>query len=216
MEKIFFFFVKFGQRKYMEKLLKDGELHLNTTTFFSQYDESNGIGDKYEGVRLVDNAPFCDIELLFNSPDIEDLKLEKVKGVHMRIRENHPQGNIYCLNMANGFRKDDERVGRIELNASLLGLGSDYDTAVVIFDYKRFLERVITELEKLPYFYKCSPVEYYDEKLCQGEELTFFHKRKKYSEQNEFRIYVETNSDSPLKINIGNMEDIAFLKELPK
>lgn len=216
MEKIFFFFVKFGQRKYMERLLKNGELYLNTTTFFSQYDESNGIGDKYEGVRLVDNAPFCDIELMFNSPNIENLKLEKVKGVHMRIRENHPQGNIFCLNMANGFRKDDERVGKIELNASLLDLGSDYDTAVFIMDYKRFLERVTTELEKLPYFYKCSPVEYYDEKLCQGKELTFFHKRKKYSEQNEFRIYVETNSDSPLKINIGNMEDIAFLKELPK
>lgn len=216
MENKYFLFVKFGRREHMERLLKDGELYLNSTTFFSQYDESNGVGDKYEGVYLVDNPPFCDIELKFNSPDIKDLKLEKVKGIHMRIRENEPQGNIFCLNMANGVREENEKVGRIELNASLLDLGADYDTAVIIFDYKRFLERVTTELEKLPYFYKFSPVKYYDEKLCQGEELTFFHKREKYSEQNEFRIYVETNSDSTLRIHIGNMEDIAFLKELPK
>lgn len=216
MENKYFCFVKFGRREHMERLLKYGELYLNSTTFFSQYDESNGIGDKYEGVCLVDNAPFCDIELKFNSQDIKDLKLEKVRSVHMRIRENQPQGNIFCLNMANGFRMENERVGKIELNASLLDLGSDYDTAVVILDYKRFLERVTIELEKLPYSYKFAPVEYYDEKLCQGEELTFFHKRKKYSEQNEFKIYVETNSDSPQIIHIGNMEDIAFLKELPK
>lgn len=200
----------------MEKLLKNGELYLNTTTFFSECEEANGIGDKYEGVCAVDNAPYCDIELKFNSPEIEDVKFEKVKDVHIRIKKNHPQGNIYCLNMANGIREDGQKKGKIELSELLMDLGSDYDTAVVILDYRKFLNRVEIELDKLPYFYKYSPVEYYDEKMCQGEELTFFHKRKKYSYQNEFRIYVESDSDSPLRINIGNMEDIAFLKELPK
>lgn len=216
MEEKFFFLIKFGKREYMEKLLKNGELYLNTTTFFSQCDESNGIGDKYEGVCSVDNAPFCDIEFKFNSPKIDDVKFEKVKDVHIRIKKNHPQGNIYCLNMANGIREEGPQKGRIELHELLKNLGSDYDTAVVIGNYEKFLDRVKIELDKLPYTYKYSSVKYYDEKECQGEELTFFHKRKKYSYQNEFRIYVESDSDSPLIINIGNMEDIAFLMELPK
>lgn len=54
----------------MENLLEKGKLYLNTTTFFSKCDESDGVGDKYEGVCMVDNAPLCDIEFKFNSPDI--------------------------------------------------------------------------------------------------------------------------------------------------
>lgn len=216
MEHKFFFLIKFGKREYMEKLLKNGELYLNTTTFFSQCDESNGIGDKYEGVCAVDNAPFCDVEFKFHLPEIENIKFENVENVHIRIRKNHPQGNIYCLNIAKGIYEDVQNRGKIELHELLMNLGSDYDTAVVIFDYMKFLNKVKAKLAKLPYFCKYSPVEYYDEKLSQGEELTFFHKRKKYSYQNEFRIYAESDSDSPLIINIGNMEDIAFLKELSK
>jgi hypothetical protein len=46
--------------------------------------------------------------------------------------------------------------------------------------------------------------------------VTPFHKLSFYDFQNEFRIVTNTNSIGPINIEIGNIEDIAFILDSKK
>lgn len=56
------------------------------------------------------------------------------------------------------------------------------------------------------------PVEYFsDNEFNKKIEITPFMKRDRYKSQNEFRLFVDFNSNEPQIIKIGNISDIAFL-----
>ena len=50
-----FTLVKIGKKEHMERLLRYGEVYMNSTKFFRDYNNAE-IGDTYEGALYIENA----------------------------------------------------------------------------------------------------------------------------------------------------------------
>lgn len=84
---------------------------------------------------------------------------------------------------------------------------------MVIFNPKEFLSRIDRAMKHINLKYSWNLVQYYDEKTHNGD-LGVYHKPLKFKHQNEFRIFVEYNHESPLVLNIGSIEDISEILEI--
>jgi len=68
---------------------------------------------------------------------------------------------------------------------------------------------VLSTLTALGFLPEKGLVKYYNEQY--RGEITPFMKRKLYSPQNEYRIYVRNIKDEPIKFKIGSIKNIAII-----
>ena len=191
---------KFGEKKYMEELLK-GTLFLNTVNSFKKI-ENDYRGDVNEGLSDLIQPEYAALQFqLPASLGGDFIHLDKDHGLAGAIKIHdidYTNTNIYSLYMIypdESFSVDDK----------VLQFG---ESMVFIYNPKEFLDRVTNKLKELSLSFKCGPVHYLDEKSYQGQ-MSIFDKFSKYNYQNEYRIHVINKEDAPLFLNIGNISDIA-------
>lgn len=195
------YLVKVGEKQFMERLLFQGEVFMNTLASFRKIEDiggncSDGRGDAYEGIDA-----FFQVSGLYIGNNL-------IEGVSP-IRYNLPggiKGLIYCLF---GVYDDTEDVPSL-IPQKLLEMG---DTAIIINDPMVFIDRCATAAKAAGGKLFANSVQYYDER--EGNYfLTPWLKRKKYFYQSEYRLFIPCNNDKPLSLTIGPIDDIAEMVSL--
>ena len=79
-----------------------------------------------------------------------------------------------------------------------------------MLDTISFEQRLYNELEKNNFKYHFGHVNYIDLRNHNGTK-TLFQKDANYKYQNEFRIFIESDSQDPLKFKIGDISNITTL-----
>jgi hypothetical protein len=189
-------FIRISEKKYIEKLFYEGEVHCKPIRYFRKIDNKDFRGDKNEGAAYIKQISIHKInELQFSG----------------QLYGYHPDdlGNIYCL-----FGVEEQHLNlklkslqKLNLNMNGLPFG---DTGIIIFDPGEFISRIEKEANKNGFQFQCSSIHYYDHELYEGE-LTPFHKSKIYMEQNEVRFWISNKVDNDQKFIIGDISDIAYI-----
>lgn len=196
-------FAKFGSKEFMEDLLNNGTVFLNTVNVFKELDD-NYRGDKDEGVSDIIQAEHALLELQL--PPVlggQTIRLNKENGLVGPIKisdKDYTNTNIYSLYMIyadESFKADDK----------VLQFG---DYFVMIHDPKEFMNRMNKALDTGGYQYSYGPVTYIDKGEYQGS-MNIFNKFSEYSYQNEYRYHVINHEDKPIILKLGNLNDIAML-----
>lgn len=218
--------MKFSKkREYSEELL-GGILHCNRVPYFRGIDDSER-GDEYEGLRIF-NEPSILSRTQFSIRNIQEKEwheLEGIKSITISYRAIDDLA-LFCTSLIRSKKYDDpcqEMIDEFmhELKSSLPCFIKMGRYAVVIRDVPEFFLRVKQAIERNGYWMKGKSVNYFD---TYPQDLLYrspnsldpiFHKRKDYQSQKEHRIAIGTNTHGtePIKLDIGSIRDIAFLKE---
>lgn len=195
-------FVKMGSKKNMEKLLQKGEIYLNPIEYFLAYPDEGVRKDQNENLEMLYQAENIKLEMNIMGKDIV-LSSETGLIDQFKASDNsHNKTKIYSmLTISNG----DEREATL-FDEKNLSFGDHF---VFIKEPRIFLDRVFSEINQKGYGAKFDYVEYVDSKSHNGE-MGIFRKLNEYSYQKESRIHVLDTSESPLILEIGSIEDIAF------
>lgn len=215
MSKTVFFFVKvFSEKAHAEDFLR-GTLYSNRLAFFKKFEEDAKANrsDRHEAV--VGWYQPDKISLTLNGRDIKDL----VAPVSLQMVQ-HNDLNIFCIYAAHNGPFEvitDENIfdlrDHLYIPPDCLKLG---DYAVVVTQAKPFIDRVVGAAKDEGFGLKAGLVEYYDPSLFSGnfsEDEAVFRKRKEFQHQREYRFSFDTGTsgDGPIKLNIGDISDIALL-----
>lgn len=202
MDKNFASFIKFGEKKYMEKLYFDGEIFCKNLNYFIQLDEESLRGDKYDGSAYIKQAK--DLKIKHKGEIIATATNGQLFG-----RDPNNTGNIYCLyGISSDHINFDKKINQ-KLNVDIQSV-EFAETAVLNYQPLEFINRILDEIVKNGFDCEFSPIIYLDENVYEGE-LNHFNKRKKYESQSEVRIWIPNKINQDLKFNIGSIEDISVL-----
>ena len=191
--------IKFGQKEHLESLLKRGEIFMNNIEYFRKYEEDmpeHLRGDKFECFDLISqhNVAFID-----NNP------LWKVDDITIFGDSNTWTGYLFCMYAVHSNRISEP------IDKRMLDFG---DYALIIYHPLEFINRIKRYCNDNCMIANCFPIIYYDEMSKDGLLLPF-NKRRKYSYQNEARVYIHSSSPKTnLTLNIGSIEDIAKIQKL--
>lgn len=215
MSKTIFFFVKiFSNKNHAEDFL-NGVLYSNRLSFFRKFeeDEQANRGDKHEAV--IGWYQPKKITVVINGQKIKDL----AAPISLQMIQ-HNDLNIFCIYGAHSgpFKEvKDEKILELKeylkISPDCLALG---EYAVVVTQAKSFIDRVIKSVKNKGFGLKAGLVEYYDSDVFSGsfsEDDAMFRKRKEFEHQREYRFSFDTGSsgDDPLKLQVGDIRDIAVL-----
>lgn len=215
MPKTIFFFVKvFSKKTHAEDFLR-GTLFSNRLAFFKKLEEDAQAnrGDKHEAV--VGWYQPNQISLTLNGREIKDL----AAPVSLQMNQ-HNDLNIFCIYAAHSGPFEvitDENIfdlkDHLKIPSDCLALG---DYAVVVTQAKSFIDRVLGAIKDKGFGLKAGLVEYYDPGVFSGsfsEDEAVFCKRKEFEHQREYRFIFDADipGDVPLKLQIGDISDIAVL-----
>lgn len=200
--------IKFHEERIID-LIQQGSFRMNSLKVYRDMYADSGdeiIGDPHEG------------RLYFHESTI----FIPAKGVCEEIRDEaipttSENDFVFCMfgihDIAQGlFKFNDEQKSK---------LAATYNTALIITDEQEFMRRIYMQASSSGIDVRHGFVRYYDEtidevsRLCSllkdGMDSIAFHKRKKYSYQQEYRFAV-TNRDvnkQYLEMNIGDISDIS-------
>lgn len=190
--------VKFGEQEHLYRLLKYGEIYMKNIDFYRKYELSNPEhlrGDIYECFNNI--SQHNTIKFLDSDLEINDVTVYE--------NNNTYTGYLFCMYAI--FIDNENK----NLDSRMFDFG---EYAVIILNPKEFIYRIKKYCKENNLISYCSRVQYYDEKSKDGN-LGPFHKREKYSYQNEARIYIQnSNPQDYFCLNIGSIEDIAVLKKI--
>lgn len=194
--------IKVGEKKYMKKLLENGEVFMRTTTYFRELeagtnDSSDGRGDAYEGVDVVLPAD----EIIVDGTSIRNPS--PIRGKF----SNNNDGLIFSIF---GVFDDSMLDGNITIPDDMRRMG---DTAVVISDPMVFLDRCASYIKNIGGKVMAGSVTYYDEKAG-AYTMCPWLKRKIFEYQSEYRLFIPCGNRNPLTLRLGSIEDIAEMKTL--
>lgn len=203
--------IKVQKYEYMRRFIIHGEMYMNTLMYFTEMEESTGIGDKFENsISFVRYKPIQAVIKFSNGNEI----VSKPSEINVREYVDQNIGNIYSMAMVDC---DVQMIGNnmklsIINNDVFQSLDSDYDTIVVIYRYDTFIERCREAFSRLNVNSSFGMVEYFSVKEFNNKiNITPFMKRDKYRAQKEFRIFADFKSNEPKIVNIGDIRDIAIL-----
>jgi len=193
-------FLKVGKREHIENLLYKGEVYFQSTSWFKkQEEENNELGDEFESACWIHQFDDC----LIKDDNDEWQKVNLEPFVVRQYNSVINQGNAFCLY---AFHKQ----GGGKIQYPLINRKKFGDTILCIYNPKAFIDRVESAIRKEGYSCASGPVKYYDENMINGF-ISPFHKRLKYELQQEARIFIPNTKNMPITLNIGSIEDIAFL-----
>lgn len=201
MEVKLLFLIKIGERKYIDKLYKQGLIHMKNINWFRKYEDKKLRGDKDEGILGIEQL--SELKLLHNGK-----LLGRSNSAQLKFHDYKNKGNLYCM-IAITSRDDPENFKIDEKN-------KDFgDCFVVITAVRDFIKRIENKLKELGFEYEYGLVDYYNPKGYSGP-LNIFRKPDDFEYQKEFRVFVKRNKPSPLNFEIGSIEDIAFIFDIEK
>lgn len=196
-----FYLLKIGKKKYMEKLYEQGLIHMKNINWFRKCEDKELRGDKDEELARIEQV--AELKLLHNGK-----VLARSDSAQLKFHDYENKGNLYCL-IAITYREDPETFKIDEKNKKF------GDCFVVITDVREFIERIVNKLKELRHEYEYGLVDYYNPKEYSGP-LNVFCKPNNFGYQKEFRFFVKRNKPGPLDIEIGSIEDVAFILDIEK
>lgn len=189
---------KLGERQYMEKLLHEGELYLNTLGHFKHLEDGTPRSDRGEatGYNWQMDGGTCEIT------DGRGRKLSGILDGGIRLEDSALlDANVYSLHARNASQCIEP------WKLDYLGFG---DTFVVFSDRGEFLERVRREAQKAGHRATWARVKYVNRRNYHGQ-MGAFRKFEERAVDSEFRILLEPGAGDPLRLRVGDLTDIAFL-----
>lgn len=198
--------LKFGSKKNIEDLYKNGTVYLNTLEYF-QFQENNSYrGDPQEATVHIKNFPNPENYTLTFTDTKTGKSFSKKPGELFLSYKNLSPGNLYSLY---GIKHSDFVDGIFRVDPKVKEFGSHF---LVISDPAQFMERLKFKIKESGMKFQAQAVEYYDKWQHNGP-LTLFHKTLEYKYQNEYRILVNNKTDKPIKFSLGSLEEISQILE---
>ena len=194
--------IKIGKKDYMQLLLNEGEVYMNSTEFF-RTNKNEEIGDEYEGAMCIKNGKVGESR--------ENLDFEKLFCM-WHINNINPVHDSLIHRIEYDKESDSTRM-TIDLRKLSNFTPNEESYAVVINNVREFNRRfkLACEKNKLQY-HGNKVVKYYDpEKISEEKTLTPFWKRNSYDKQQEIRYFIEIANKEALKLYLGPLNDIATI-----
>jgi hypothetical protein len=190
--------IKFGEEDNIIKLFEKGEIYMNTIQNFKQSDRKE-IGDKYEGTVDIKNFPKGELTLYLPDNPI----ILKTSKLQLLENYNNHLGNIFC-----SYALSDNLLHRKPLHKIDSRMKNFGSHCIIIKDVSRFLNAIFSELKNRNISYSHNIVKYHNY-AKNSHQLTLFNKPHNYAYQKEHRIIAYTDSDEPLKFEIGSIKEYA-------
>ncbi|WP_088342433.1 hypothetical protein [Robiginitalea sediminis] len=194
------FLIKFGKKEHLTRLLKEGEIYMNSIEWFKNH-EKDGVGDLYEGAMEIKNYKQGTLTLKLDDKPLvfpnSSLQLRKYHEGHI--------GNIfssYALHPQLLKRKSIHRIDK-----RMLKFG---DHCLLIRNTLKFYNSINNRLKELGISCSHNLVRYKNFKRDEIN-LSLFEKSHLLAYQKEHRIIAWTKSSEPLKFKIGSIEEYAEL-----
>lgn len=198
--------LKFGSKKNIEDLYKNGTVYLNTLEYF-QFQENNSYrGDPQEATVHIKNFQNPENYTLTFTDTKTGKSFSKKPGELFLSDKSLSPGNLYSLY---GIKHSDFVDGIFRVDPKVKEFGSHF---LVISNPAQFMERLKFKIKESGMEFQAQAVEYYDKWKHNGS-LTLFHKTLEYKYQNEYRVLVNNKTDKPIKFSLGSLEDISQILE---
>lgn len=190
-------FLKFGKEEHIQDLLENGTIFMNSIQYFRKFEDNGLRGDNFEGITELKNYPSGEFE-------IKSLN-HKGKYISLQVRESYEEvlGNIYSLYAISSLTVPNPIGFKIDKKNKEFGTH-----CLLVKNNPEFLIRIEKRLNEMNLKFRHGFVDYYDKDKKNGK-INLFQKPNEYKYQNEFRFYVGRESIEPIKIEIGNIKDIA-------
>lgn len=204
-EKRILFAFKLGEKKYMESLINDGVIYMNSVLHFRD-SAQDGRKDPFEGASIVKN------------------------GVPVEYRDNIDKEKVFCMwhinnftePMGNGVSVDyrsasmcDITVDTREYVNEFAGGNSDNLRVVAIHNMKEFHKRLREAFRRNSISrYDMGEIKYFNPNESSVINVSKYMKPDTLRHQNEIRYYAYSSDSKPLTIKIGNMSDIAIIQKV--
>lgn len=208
--------IKFGEKEYMEKLLKRGEIFCRPLSYYQKIEE-NDLAKRHDMFEAAEHVLQSDIlksegiPILFPGDEGPIDITPYVVGPIIKQGENRT--SVFCLYALYGSHLQQYIDG--ELNILIDEQMKDFGDYAVYIHPKMFIERIKQAVEKLDIYIKCNPTDYVDTTKHHGIYGSFRKPEQDYSFQNEYRILLDNKLiDDPngtFTLKIGDISDIAFL-----
>ncbi|WP_421919641.1 hypothetical protein [Marinifilum sp.] len=195
--------LKLGDEKYINDMYDKEYLFFNNLSAFrnKEKDTAGRLDPREANINLI-QGDWIKITL----PDGKEVEFNKGNNLlNCQINEFYSTipGNICCL-----YRLEiDEEYRPKKLNSRIYELGNK---AILILDKVKFFQILDKSIEDLGYGYTRKKVEYYNPKIFNGE-LSFHHKDKAYSFQNEYRVLIKSNGKEPISVPMKGLKDISCI-----
>ena len=202
--------MKFGAKSHMEAFYNNGEIYLNTFSYFKNLEISeDGRADKYEYLsEHYSGDGLKDISLELNNIDNKPIKISQESGLESVSIDinNKKYTHIFCMSYI--------LVPWVEKHRKIIderNFAKDKDYVVLIHNKRKFSELLSAALiKKNLNDIKHGYIEYIDRNNFSGK-MGCFKKFNEYSYQNEWRLAVNCiNEENPFKLSIGSLKDIAL------
>jgi hypothetical protein len=193
-------FIKLGSREHLE-MLRAGLVYMNPLKYFPDLNDGGVRGDPLEGTdSIIQPQHVADFRIESGIEGIGGITVNRADlTAPVRIsRQRTSACNLYCL-----FAITEAVDGPI-FSADHRQFG---DSFVLFTNTEEFLRRVGNAAQALNLSATGGFIEYVDKSIHSGD-MGRFRKDKEYAYQREFRIVVEPGSVDPIKLQVGDLNDI--------
>ena len=195
--------LKFGKKNHMLKLIESGEVYFNTVDYFRTTEGDVHRSDSMEGTSFIKRI--YNIELYH-----EDKLIGNSNSGKLFLRHKKDSGNIYCLTGIERGQLELDTMSNLKISQEL----SRFDEyVVVIYAPRYFIKRIDKKINDIGLKMIYCPVKYLDTKDYYGN-YNIFHKPIELKYQSEFKLFIQNENKQPMKINIGSIQDIAFMTKV--
>ncbi len=200
-----YFLYRRGNPEHIKSLYDKGEIYFNTLDYIRICDQNEDRTDPNDGISnrlfLGDvKVRMCDVGKDINK---DGIALNAANAV--MVNDSEKKGNIYCLSGIFSEHLLDESE---ELKFDTKSFG---ESIILIYKPKDFINRIIKSLSENGYEdVAFRRVSYYPNDY--SGRIGIFRKHEKFSHQNELRIFVPNEKNTPIKICIGSLNDIAYIE----
>ena len=212
----------FQEEKYANDFV-EGKLFANRLSYFKELEGDEKRGDEDEGAIVFPLGNFT-LDLRVVNEDIgEETDFPTIGGSDVVtspvMRPNWFNDiNLFCMYalhdgglQGNSVGDTRDLEGCLKISEHCMEFG---EYAVVVTDYKEFVNRVYKTAVEAEYELRGQLVSYYYHEKgtppIDSEIETIFAKRKEYEYQSEYRFAIKTGTvgDYPIILDIGKLDDI--------
>ena len=199
-----FCLIKFGQKQYMENLLKKGEVCFNPIDEFRTSIEKER-GDSNEGAISLQNVKVKEIKA--EHPDLGTYVFKPAPNSVFRLMNFDDAGYLsfssYAITLKT-FQKNNEH----KISEKMLEFG---EYAIVVKEPLKFINCILENLKDKNVLFKEGMIEYLNLSIEEKYDLSFFNKSEDFKHQEEYRIIFQSLNSERCLIYIGSIEEYAVI-----
>jgi len=198
------YFMKFGKEENIIELRNNGIVYFNPLSYFKSIENDEVRKDDLEGAIRIEQVK--KIQLYSDGKLIAQQMPGSNAQLYYHDKEN--KGKVFSLY---AITEEKHTAQDFVFDSRLLKFG---DKLLLITNTKIFIERIIRQIKSQNLKFNLGYVNYYDKNIYSGI-LDPFQKPDVFKYQYEFRVYIESNDQLPMKIEIGSIKNITQIFDIP-